>query len=159
MLNSVYIAAYLAVTLHFARRMASRIIPGTSRLYFVAIRPNLPGTDLGNSPVILNFNTLSFRPEGTGEVTQGNLWDIMTMDSDELSDYAADMKLDSVVPIQQAVQMVRTGKYPSNITSGIESLYKTINPKYSSNVYSMLLSAIRSKRNRRRAKCPRTPAG
>lgn len=148
MLNSLYRAAYLAITLHFARRMASRIIPGKSRLYFLAIRPNLPGTYLGNSLVILNFNTLNHRPEGTGEVTHRNLWDMMAMDTDELSDYAANMKLDSVIPIHQAVQMVRTGKYPRNIASGIESLYKAINPRYSSNVYSLLLSAIWRKRSR-----------
>lgn len=148
MLNSVYKAAYLAITLHFARRMASRLIPGKSRLYFLAIRPRLHGTYLGNSLVILNFNTLSFRPEGTGKVARRSLWDIMAMDVDELSDYAAKMKLDSVIPLHQAVQMVRTGKYPRDVASGIESLYKAFNPHYSSNVYSSLLSAIWRKRSR-----------
>ena len=147
-MKHIYRALYLSISLHFARRIASRLFPGKNTLYFICIVPTLPKTELTNSLVVVSHSWRRIRPTGTGRCSSSSLWDTACFSLDDMADYAAGRNIHRAVPLQAALAMARSGKLPYNLSSGLESIAKAFPPCNLPEIN--LLSREISKRTKRR---------
>lgn len=102
---SIRNAAYMAITLHFLRKIAARIIPNKDVRYMVtAIRPN---RDVGGLGHILDKVLIIVMAQETctvlnESITPSTVWDTILLPVNKLAEYAKMHDIRTVLPIWEA---------------------------------------------------------
>lgn len=102
---SIRNAAYMAITLHFLRKIAARIIPNKNVRYMVmAIHPNKDMGELGHILdkvliIVMAQETCTVLNES---ITPSTVWDTILMPVNKLADYAKIHGIRTVLPIWTA---------------------------------------------------------
>lgn len=109
---SIRNAAYMAITLHFLRKITARIIPNKNVRYMVtAIHPN---QDVGGYGHILDKVLIIVMAQETctvlnESITPSTVWDTILLPVNKLADYAKIHDIRTVLPIWEAPMYMFSG--------------------------------------------------
>ena len=112
---SIRNAAYIAITLHFLRKIAARVIPDSNVRYMVtAVHPNQDVGGYGkirDNVLVIVFaqaaNTVS-----SESITPSSLWTTLLLPVNKVADYAKANNIRHIIPIWEA-PMCRFSGNPS----------------------------------------------
>lgn len=109
---SIRNAAYMAITLHFLRKIAARIIPNKNVRYMVtAIHPNKDLGELGHilDKVLIIVMAQEACTVLTESITPSTVWDTILLPVNKLADYAKIHGIRTVLPIWEAPMYMFSG--------------------------------------------------